>query len=92
MRVSRVDGWLLGLAAGSALAAGCGDEGRPASGVPDPEHASEVARTPYALTCGDLKRQSHPEGTRLVIRAQAALSRQRALRFAEKSFQRVNLS
>jgi hypothetical protein len=87
-----VDGFLLGLAAASALAAGCGDEERRASDVPDPEHASEVARNPYALTCGDLRRQSHPEGTRLVIRVQAALTRERALRrrVAQQGFQRVN--
>ena len=92
MRFARVDGCLLGLAAAAALAAGCGDEDRPASGVPGPEHASEVARNPYALTCGDLRRQSHHEGTRLVIRVQTALTRERALRrrVAEHGFQRVN--
>jgi hypothetical protein len=86
------NGCLLGLAVASALAAGCGDEQRRASGVPDPEHASEVARNPYTLTCGDLSRQSHPEGARLVIRVQAALTRRRALRtrVAEQGFQRVN--
>jgi hypothetical protein len=93
MRFARLDGCVLGLATAAALAAGCGDEEeRAASGVPDPEHASEVARNPYALTCGDLRRQSHPEGTRLVIRVQAALSRERALRrrVADQGFQRVN--
>jgi hypothetical protein len=88
-----VDGCVLGLAAAAALATGCGDEEeRAAGGAPDPEHASEVARNPYALTCGDLRRQSHPEATRLVIRVQAALTRKRALRrqVAEHGFQRVN--
>jgi hypothetical protein len=87
-------GFILGLAAASAVATGCGDEERRASGSPDPEHASEVARDPYALTCGDLARQSRPDGTRLVIRVQAALTRERALRkqVAEQGFQRVNQS
>jgi hypothetical protein len=88
-----VDGCVLGLAAAAALAAGCGDEEeRSAGGVPDSEHASEVARNPYALTCRDLRRQSQTEGTRLVIRVQAALTRERALRrrVAEQGFQRVN--
>jgi hypothetical protein len=90
MGFARVGGCVLGLAA--AAAAGCGDEQRPAGGVADPEHASEVARNPYALTCGDLRRQSHTEGTRVVIRVQAALTRERALsrRVAEQGFQRVN--
>jgi hypothetical protein len=84
--------YLLGLAAASALAAGCGDDERRVSGVPDAEHAREVARDPYALTCGDLARQSHAEGTRLVIRVQAALTREPALRrrVAQYGFQRVN--
>jgi hypothetical protein len=93
MRFPRVAGCLLGIAAAAALAAGCGDEDeRAPAGVPDPEHASEVTRNPYALTCGDLRRQAHPEGTRLVIRVQAALTRERALRrqVAEQGFQRVN--
>lgn len=88
-----MDGCILGLAAAAALAAGCGDEEeRVAGGVPDPEHAREVARNPYALTCDDLRRQWHAEGTRLVIRVQAALTRERALRrrVAEQGFQRVN--
>jgi hypothetical protein len=93
MSFAAVGGFVLGLAAAAALAAGCGDEeDRAAGGVPDSEHASEVARNPYALTCGDLRRQSHAEGTRLVIRVQAALTRERALsrRVAEHGFQRVN--
>jgi hypothetical protein len=93
MRFARVDGCVLGLAAAAALAASCGDEEeRAVGGVPNSEHASEVARNPYALTCRDLRRQSHPEATRLVIRVQAALTRERALRrrVAEQGFQRVN--
>jgi hypothetical protein len=93
MGFARVDGCVLGLAAAAALAAGCGDEEqRAARGAPDPEHASDVARNPYAVTCGDVRRQSHAEGTRLVIRVQAALTRERALRrrVAEQGFQRVN--
>lgn len=86
--------YLLCVAATSAVAAGCGDEARRVAGVPDAEHASEVARNPYALTCGDLARQSRPAGTRLVIKVQAALTRERALsrRVAEQGFQRVNQS
>jgi hypothetical protein len=91
-RVHRGLRYLLGFAAASAVAAGCGDEERRVSG--DPEHAREVARNPYALTCGDLARQSRPAGTRLVIKVQAALTRERALRrrVAEQGFQRVNQS
>ena len=64
------------------------------AGVPDPEHAAEVARNPYALTCGDVARQSHPDGARLVIEVQAAITREPALRrrVAEQGFQRVNQS
>jgi hypothetical protein len=72
--------FVLSFAAASALAAGCGDEEGRVSGMPDPEHAREVARNPYALTCGDVAKQSHPEGARLVIRVQAALAREPALR------------
>jgi hypothetical protein len=97
MRFPSVHGglrYLLSLAAASAVAAGCGDEERRVAGVPDAEHASEVARNPYALTCGDLARQSRPAGTRLVIKVQAALTRERALRrrVAEQGLQRVNQS
>jgi hypothetical protein len=70
-------------AALAALAAGCGggdDESR-VSGTPDPGHAREVARDPYAVTCGDLARQTaHPESARLVIHAEFALARDPALR------------
>jgi hypothetical protein len=73
----------LALAAVSILVAACGgddDEGRVA-GTPAPDHAKEVARNPYAVTCGDLARQtSHPESARLVIHAEFALARDPALR------------
>ena len=40
-------------------------------GTPDPAHAREVERDPYALTCGDLARQpEHTESQKLVIRAE----------------------
>lgn len=73
---------VLGLAAVAALAAGCGEEEeRRVPGTPEPEHAREVARNPYALTCGDLARQpQHPESQRLVITAEFALAREPVLR------------
>jgi hypothetical protein len=74
-------GLVLGLAAASALAAGCGEEERRVSGTPEPDHAREVERNPYALTCRDLARQtSHPESARLVIHAEFALAQVPALR------------
>ena len=59
-----------------ALAAGCGGEQeRRIPGLPEPAHASEVDRNPYALTCGDIARQQeHPEAAKLVIRAEFALA------------------
>jgi hypothetical protein len=86
--------YLLGAAVASAVAAGCGDEERRVSGDPDPEHAAEVARNPYALTCGDVERQSRRAGTRLVIRVQTALTREPALtrRVAALGFQQVSQS
>jgi hypothetical protein len=72
----------LALAAASLLVAACGDDddGRGA-GTPAPDHAAEGARNPYAVTCGDLARQtSHPESARLVIHAEFALAREPALR------------
>ena len=51
------------------------------TGTPDPAHAREVARNPYALTCGDLARQpQHHESQKLVIRAEFALAREPVLR------------
>jgi PD-(D/E)XK endonuclease len=75
-------GLALALAAASLLVAACGDDddGRVA-GTPAPDHAAEVARNPYAITCGDLATQaSHPESARLVIHAEFALAREPALR------------
>jgi hypothetical protein len=83
------------LAAAAAVAAGCGDEEeRRVTGDPDPDHVREVARNPYALTCGDVARQSRRAGTRLVIRVQTALTREPALRrrVAELGFQQVSQS
>jgi hypothetical protein len=60
----------------AALAAGCGgeDEADTESGLPPPGHAREVARDPYALTCGDLRRQPKTStASRLVINAEFAL-------------------
>jgi hypothetical protein len=65
----------------AAVATGCGDAAEPrVTGTPDPEHAREVARDPYAVTCGDLARQPlHPESQKLVIRAEFALAREPSL-------------
>lgn len=81
-----------------ALAAGvaaCGEEPRRIPGTPEPDHAREVARDPYALTCGDLARQwSHPESARLVIHAEFALAKDPALRkqVAEQTLNRAGRS
>lgn len=54
---------------------------RRARGEPDPEHAREVARNPYAVTCADLAAQPNsPEASRLVIQAEFALAQDLALR------------
>ena len=98
MRLPRVPGWLrivMGLVAVSAMAAGCGEAERRVSGTPEPEHAREVARTPYAVTCGDLARQpQHPESQKLVIRAEFALAREPVLRkrVAEMTLNRAGRS
>jgi hypothetical protein len=68
-----------------AILAGCGEDGRRAEqripGTPDPAHAREVERNPYALTCGDLARQpEHTESQKLVIRAEFALAQEPVLR------------
>jgi hypothetical protein len=71
------------LAFAAVLAAGCGDDEpeRRVAGVPEPRHAREVARNPYALTCRDLRRQTlHPTSAKLVIRAEFALARDPVLR------------
>jgi hypothetical protein len=85
MRLPSVQGRLglgLILASLSALPAACGEEAeRRVSGTPDPDHAREVERNPYAVTCGDLARQTgHPESARLVIHAEFALAQDPALR------------
>jgi hypothetical protein len=96
MRLPSVGGGLcLVLVALAPLAAGCGDQERRVSGTPDPDHAMEVARNPYALTCGDLTRQwSHPDSARLVIKAEFALARDPALRkvVAEQTLNRTGRS
>jgi hypothetical protein len=86
-------GLVLGLAAAASVAA-CGDDGPRVLGTPEPEHAMEVARDPYALTCRDLASQSHPDGARLVIKAQVALAREPSLRkrVAEQTLQRASQS
>jgi hypothetical protein len=85
MRLASVQGRLgLGLVLGalSVVAAGCGDdEDSRVTGTPEPDHAREVERNPYAVTCGDLARQTaHPDSARLVIHAEFALARDPALR------------
>jgi hypothetical protein len=82
------------LAAVATLAGACGEEERAPGGIPDSDRAREVGRNPYSLTCGDLTSQSHPEAARLVIRAQAALTREPVLtkRVREQGSQRVNQS
>jgi hypothetical protein len=75
---------LVGLICVAALTA-CGEEERPAepvvAGTPDPAHARQVDRDPYALTCGDIARQpEHTDSQKLVIRAEFALAREPALR------------
>lgn len=74
-------GGMLCLAVVCSLAA-CGEqEAARIAGTPEPSHAQEVARDPYALTCRDLARQPlHMESERLVIHAEFALAREPALR------------
>ena len=68
----------------TATVIGCGDDDdndRRTPGTPNPDHAREVARNPYALTCRDLSRQTlHPTSAKLVIRAEFKLAREPALR------------
>jgi hypothetical protein len=75
---------IVGLAL-AVLAAGCGEQQQAAEsrvpGTPDPAHAHEVDRNPYALTCGDIARQpEHTESQKLVIRAEFALAQEPVLR------------
>ena len=63
--------------------------------TPEPAHAREVARNPYALTCADLARQPQStENQRLVIRAEFALAREPSLRkrVAEMTLNRAGRS
>jgi hypothetical protein len=82
MRLPSVAGCLVLVLAAAAFGAGCGEEQeRRVSGTPDPEHVREVERNPYAVTCGDIRRQwSHPDSARLVIHAEFALAREPVLR------------
>lgn len=76
--------WLVAVLAIVAVAAGCGEQDEAEQripGVPDPAHAQEVDRNPYALTCGDLARQpEHTDSQKLVIRAEFALAQEPVLR------------
>ena len=76
--------FVVGLVALVLVAAGCGEDDKSperVAGTPDPAHAEEVDRNPYAVTCGDLARQpKHMESQKLVIRAEFALARKPALR------------
>ena len=77
---------LLGALAIATAGAGCGgddDNEQPdrIPGTPDPVHAREVERNPYAVTCNDLARQPlHPLSQKLVIHAEFALAREPVLR------------
>jgi hypothetical protein len=73
---------VIGLVAVSALAAGCGDDDDAGvSASAERDHARQVERNPYAVTCGDLARQTlNPESARLVIHAEFALAQDPALR------------
>jgi hypothetical protein len=75
-------GLVFALAALSGPAAGCGDDDEQRVGsTPKPSHAKEVERDPYAITCGDLAKQtSGPESARLVIHAEFALAQDPVLR------------
>ena len=72
---------VIALVAAAGLVAACGDDDETSAtiqrvaGTPDPQHAREVARDPYKVTCRDLARQTlHPESAKLVIRAEFALA------------------
>jgi hypothetical protein len=66
----------------AAVAAGCGeDEQTRVRYTPEPRHAAEVARNPYALTCHDIATQSSSSTSqRLVIGVEYALADEPALR------------
>jgi hypothetical protein len=81
----RVGDWvrIAGALTAGLVAGGCGgqDEQVRIPGTPDPAHAREVDRNPYAVTCGDLARQhEHPDSEHLVIRAEFALASEPVLR------------
>jgi hypothetical protein len=82
MRLPSADGCLVLVLTAAGLCAGCAEEQeRHVTGTPDPDHAREVERNPYAVTCGDIRRQwSHPDSARLVIHAEFALAREPVLR------------
>jgi hypothetical protein len=62
------------------VAAGCGEDEQ-VRYTPEPEHAAEVERNPYALTCGDIAAQSASSTSqRLVIGVEFALADEPALR------------
>jgi hypothetical protein len=62
------------------VAAGCGED-EAVRYTPDPSHAAEVERNPYALTCGDIKGQSRSSTSqRLVIGVEYALADEPVLR------------
>src|SRR5215210_80776 len=61
--------------------AGCGGDERRAAGVSDAEHRAAVERDPYALTCGDLARQSQTSTSqRMVIHVEFTLAAEPVLR------------
>jgi hypothetical protein len=73
----------LAVVATAAVLAACGDDEEPPADRlgPEPGHAAEVRRDPYAVTCGDLARQTvDPASARLVIHAEFALGRVPELR------------
>jgi hypothetical protein len=60
------------------VVAGCGEAERY---TPEPDHAAEVERNPYALTCGDIASQSTSSTSqRLVIGVEFALADEPVLR------------
>jgi hypothetical protein len=64
-----------------ALLVGCGGDDEPVRYTPTPEHAAEVERNPYALTCGDIATQSTSSTSqRMVIGVEYALADEPVLR------------
>ena len=66
----------------AALLVGCGGDDEPRVGyTPDPDHAAEVERDPYALTCGDVAGQAKSSTSqRLVVNVEYALADEQVLR------------